>query len=472
MRGTARLGGVDVAVVGTGIIGLATAWEVVRQGLKVHLIGPRQGDHKGQASRAAGAMLSPFSEVAASDLPQRTAVEVGERVAARDLYDSWLPLLREQSGRPLPLTQGLWVVATSGGRGDAAELEAIAAAAVEHGHPVERHDPCDVPGLSPARSCTAQGALWLPSEATVDSGELMAALTDVLLGHADVTWTEAEASALRAPAGGLITVVLADAPDVVAPRVVLAVGAGLTRLLADSPDVDLSLPPLLAGKGVSVLLRRAPFPLPAAIRTPMRGFACGMHMVPRADGALYVGATNRLYSAATGPTVGELTDLLREAGDELNTKLYEGEVAATRVGYRPFTLDHLPLVGPTADPRVLVASATYRNGMLLAPRVAQMIARHLTDDAASEHPFAPTRAVTPGTLQETVERRLPDLLDTLLSPRGTSTTNQEMLATLLHASLRTLASDHNDPRATAIRRTWQKAPVPEALFSVLVAYLN
>ncbi|MFK4070156.1 NAD(P)/FAD-dependent oxidoreductase [Streptomyces sp. NPDC029674] len=470
----ARPEGADVAVVGTGVIGLATAWEAVRRGLRVRLIGPRSGEHRGQASRAAGAMLAPFSEVAASDSPQRVALEVGERVAARDLYDSWLPPLREASGRPLPLTPGLWVVATTGGRGDATELDAIEDAAVTHGHRAERHDPREVPGLSPARSCTAHGALWLPGEATIDSGELMSALTDVLLAHADVAWTEAEATALAPSAAGDLSITCAEASRITAPRVVLAVGVGLTDLLAGSPDLALSLPPMLAGKGVSALLRHVPMPLPTAIRTPMRDFACGMHLVPRADGMVYVGATNRLApsGAVPYPLVMELADLLRESGDELSTKLYEGEVVDTRVGYRPYTLDHLPLVGPTADPRVLIASGTYRNGMLLAPRLAEMIAGHLTGDTVTEHPFDPTRTITPSALPETLERWLPDLVDLFLPPHGTPTAMQGVLADLLHESLRGLAADGSDPRGAAVRRTWQQAPVPEALWSLLVTYLK
>ncbi len=464
----------DVAVIGTGIIGLATAWEAARRGLRVRLVGPRRGEHRGQASRAAGAMLAPFSEVAASNSAPRVALEVGERVAARDLYDPWLSLLREASGRPLTLTPGMWVVATTAGSRDAAELDAIAQAALSHGHQAERHDPGEVPGLSPARSCTAHGALWLPGEASIDSGELMSALTDALLAHAEVTWTEAEATGLHASHGGELAITCATSLRISVPRVVLAVGVGLTDLLAGSQDLELALPPILAGKGVSALLRNVPLSLPTAVRTPMRDFACGMHLVPRTDGRIYLGATNRLCPSGTAsyPLVMELADLLREAGEELSTQLFEGEIVGTSVGYRPFTLDHLPLVGPTADPRVLIASGTYRNGMLLAPRLAEMIADHLTVGAVAEHPFAPTRTITPDALPETLDRWLPDLVNLFLTPQGTPTAMQGVLADLLHQSLRGLATDESHPRGAAVRRTWQQAPVPEALWSLLVAYLR
>jgi glycine oxidase len=72
----------DVAVVGAGIVGLACALELAQAGYSVVLVGPRTGEHVGQASRAAGAMLTVFSEVEAAHPPQRVAVEVAERVAA------------------------------------------------------------------------------------------------------------------------------------------------------------------------------------------------------------------------------------------------------------------------------------------------------------------------------------------------------------------------------------------------------
>ena len=53
----------DVTVVGTGVVGLAVAAAVLQRGLSVTVVGPRGGAHRGQASRAAGAMLSTFSEI-------------------------------------------------------------------------------------------------------------------------------------------------------------------------------------------------------------------------------------------------------------------------------------------------------------------------------------------------------------------------------------------------------------------------
>src|SRR5262249_40321604 len=56
-----------------------------------------------------------------------------------------------------------------------------------------------------------------------------------------------------------------------------------------------------------------------------------------------------------------------------------------------------PLVGATHNPRVVIATGTYRNGWLLAPRVAELVVAEMTSPGSSDaHPFSPRRDVTPG----------------------------------------------------------------------------
>jgi glycine oxidase len=53
---------------------------------------------------------------------------------------------------------------------------------------------------------------------------------------------------------------------------------------------------------------------------------------------------------------------------------------AIRVGLRPATPDHLPIIGPMARaPRVTIATGHYRNGILLAPLTADLVARQILD---------------------------------------------------------------------------------------------
>jgi glycine/D-amino acid oxidase-like deaminating enzyme len=43
-------------------------------------------------------------------------------------------------------------------------------------------------------------------------------------------------------------------------------------------------------------------------------------------------------------------------------------------GLRPATPDHLPIIGPSSKPGVFYATGHYRNGVLLAPITASILA--------------------------------------------------------------------------------------------------
>jgi glycine oxidase len=105
---------VDVAVVGTGVIGLAVALELLHRGLRVSIVGPRGGSGRGQGTRAAGAMLSTFSEIEAHHDRQRIAVETAERLAAHDAYPAWLEQIAAMGGGTVETPSGTWVLGAAG----------------------------------------------------------------------------------------------------------------------------------------------------------------------------------------------------------------------------------------------------------------------------------------------------------------------------------------------------------------------
>jgi glycine oxidase len=73
------------------------------------------------------------------------------------------------------------------------------------------------------------------------------------------------------------------------------------------------------------------------------------------------------------------TDALRAAAIRLRPEL-AGAVLTTEVGVRAATPDGLPLVGWSATPGVMLAVGARRNGWLLAPLVADLVAAYLKGD--------------------------------------------------------------------------------------------
>ncbi len=455
----------DVAVVGTGVVGLAAAHELLTRGLSVAVLGPRPAAACGQASAAAGAMLSLFAEVDATQPAERVDLEVGQRLKAFARYPAWLNGLAAASRRPpVPLVAGTWVVADAGAREDVA---AIAGAARAASHPAELHHGADVDGLQP--DIAAAAALWLPTEPSLDITRLLAVLDAAVSTHRNARRYESPATDV-APDQAAIRLRCADRTVVTCGQAVLAAGAGIPALLGERGR-DLGVPPVLAGRGVSMLLG-TPLAAPHTVRTPNAAFACGTHLVPRADGTAYLGATNRLTLAPKldgAATLDELAVLISDAACTIDHRLAGAELLRTQVGYRPYTLDHLPLVGPTADPRILLATATYRCGVLLAPLLAELVADEITEPGSLAcHPYRagrPMPAPPPGDLLTAAALR--GLADHLTGPsRRRGRAGQRQLTAVLAAALPALLT-RQDPIGQAAARLLARAPVVEVLPALL-----
>jgi glycine/D-amino acid oxidase-like deaminating enzyme len=459
----------EVLVVGAGVLGCAVALRLADGGVRVALVAPL-ADRRGHASRAAGAMLGVFSEVSSHDEPWRRDVEVGERLQARRLYDDWVADLAERSGIGVAVAPGLFVVANAEGENDERELQAVADAASSHGCRAELHSWRDVPGLAPERRSPPLSALELPDEGSIDASLLLDALEGALVRHSLVEVVQARVTSLAPGPTGEITARLDSGAERRASQVVLAAGVETTQLMLASEQLEAGLPPILSGRGVSILLR-VPVALPTAIRTPNRSFACGLHLVPRSGGCVYVGATNRLSTAPSvdrGPTLDELATLVDGAVRQFNTSLRHAELMATAVGHRPVTVDRLPLVGRTRDPRVLVASATYRNGILLAPRVAEILAGEvLQPGSATGHPFSPQRELkVPGGLEALTGWTGRGLLAQLTASDGRLAPGRdEELERFLQLALSSLLVDGpvDDGLRRKLARLWERAPLEEVL---------
>jgi glycine oxidase len=69
----------------------------------------------------------------------------------------------------------------------------------------------------------------------------------------------------------------------------------------------------------------------------------------------------------------------------------EGEAGLSRVGIRGATADGLPLAGPSGEPGLHLALAPRRNGWLLGPLAAQVVA----DGIEGRAPVADAAALDP-----------------------------------------------------------------------------
>lgn len=367
----------NIMVIGGGVVGLSIALELSESGVNVINAFPRTGDEL-SASRAAGAMLGAFGELSADDGPEEMA-EFDFRLAAQRYYPSWLARLRELSEARVSQVEGTIIIANNQGARDRDGIRRMQQEAALHGEPAEWIEPGEVPGLKPSPVHAPALCLYLKNEHAVHSGELLDAMLQVLAQRKNYRHLDTSVAQVK-PEGLSWTITLVNGSTVAADAVVLAGGSRSLDCLDPSLAKDAALPALSFGKGVSCLLSGAPA-VAHTIRTPNRTFACGIHVVPRpASGCLYVGATNFTgvdEEAEAKVQPGELHGLFDEAIHQINTDIRTSRIEQIRVGFRPIAAFKRPLVGKTRVANLFIATGTYRNGVLMAPLVAAMIAAEL-----------------------------------------------------------------------------------------------
>ena len=99
----------------------------------------------------------------------------------------------------------------------------------------------------------------------------------------------------------------------------------------------------------------------------------GGYLVPRGDGRYVLGATIEERGFELQPTAGGVYELLRDA-HELVPGVSELRDRGAGVGLRPGTPDNAPVIGPGALAGLTWATGHHRNGILLAPLTAELVA--------------------------------------------------------------------------------------------------
>ncbi len=170
-----------------------------------------------------------------------------------------------------------------------------------------------------------------------------------------------------------------------AQAVVLAAGAWSGRL-GKRFGIALPVEPV---KGQIVLVRARPGLLRHIVKHAR------VYAVPRKDGRVLVGATMERADFDRRPTQ-EARAALLGAVHEILPGLLAWPIERQWTGFRPGSPDGLPFLGPVrAHPGLWVATGHYRNGVLLAPITAEIIAHWIAgkSPALDMAPFAPERPV-------------------------------------------------------------------------------
>ncbi|WP_433041732.1 NAD(P)/FAD-dependent oxidoreductase [Dactylosporangium sp. CS-033363] len=385
----------DVVIVGNGALGLFLADELMeRRAGSVVVVGP--SDRDAGASRAAGAMLGCFGETTSESLrtdAARTRFELGVRG-----HERWPDVLRRleefsSTGFPLQVATETHVVLNAiGAELDTVNFESMLKALDEYGKPWSEIDPQDIPGFRPRTDARALRAVCLHEEGAVDGRGVLAAL-EARLHATGATLVDSTVRRLIGSGDAVTGVELADGTVIEAGAVVVAVGVR-SEALVRTVAADLELIPMFAGLGFAMIAQRtAGTPFSSVVRTPNRGFACGLHVVPAGPGREYIGATNRLVDDVSNVTwVADVRYLAQYGMQQLDEQIARHEVVQWLSGNRPVTLDGFPMIGWLPMNGLYLMTGTYRDGFHCAPLLATHVANELQGKPGTIDPmFSPTR---------------------------------------------------------------------------------
>jgi glycine oxidase len=351
----------DVVVVGAGLIGLATAWRLAADGIQVTVCDPTPG---AQTSNVAAGMLAPVTEV-----------EYGEddllalNLASVNAWPAFAAELEELTGQPAGLHQtGTLSVAYD--VDDAAALRRLADYQRRLGLEVEVLSGRDARRREPMLATGVSGGVWVPGDHSVDNRQAVATLLRAV-ELSGVQLIRQRVTRVITSGTTALGVQLENGDTVHAGHVIAAVGPWSSQL--DGVPEELR-PPVRPVKGEVLRLRVPEAYRPAlqhTVRATARGFS--VYLVPRPGGELVVGATSTELGYDTRVLAGGVFALLRDARTVLPV-IDELEFVESIAGLRPATPDNAPILGPSGVDRLLWATGHYRNGVLLTPVTAQILA--------------------------------------------------------------------------------------------------
>lgn len=348
----------DCVVIGAGLIGMLSAYELANAGMQVTVL--ERGQPARESSWAGGGILSPL-------YPWRYPDPVNELANwSQRVYPDLCRQLEESSGiDPQWTPSGLMIV-------DIDDRQSVQQWMERFGATLEWLDGTDAHNLEPGLGLDPETVAWLPEVAQVRNPRFAQALRAVLVNKgveirpdcpAQGWIIEAERiKAVRTPVG-----------EVGADCFVIASGAWSTGLL-QSTGINLPVEPV---RGQMILYKGPP-----GLVSPIILYK-GRYVIPRRDGRVLVGSTLEYVGFDKHTTQQGLEDL-RQSAIGLIPALAALPIEKQWAGLRPGSPDGIPLVGPHPGiDNLYINTGHFRNGVVLGPATARILADHVLKRSAT-----------------------------------------------------------------------------------------
>jgi glycine oxidase len=329
----------DVIIIGGGIIGLSLAIALRKRGVKVLVV--ERGEPGREASHAAAGMLADLEAA----VPLQSLASAGAR-----MYPEFVHELQDESGMKVDLRdQGTLLLSHADGAHTGSGFTGTTPAQLGEMEPELKASECHI----------AQLPIFYLNDRSVDPRALvLAALKAAKHRNVDISSGAAVQEVLCS--GERVIGVCTDSTNYYAPVVVNCAGAWagqVTPLQFPTRPVKGQMLAVVGGPKLRHVIRSAE-----------------VYLVPRTDGRIVIGATveEAGYDKRTDP---DSIQRLHHAAIRLVPALTQARMLEAWAGLRPGTPDDLPILGPTQTPGYFVATGHFRNGILLAPITAHLMAQ-------------------------------------------------------------------------------------------------
>lgn len=337
----------DVIVVGAGIIGCAVARELARRGARIVILEARTVG--AGATQASAGVLAPYIEAPGEGPLQALAVR------SLAMYDEFIADVRRDAGTSIEYRRcGTLEVAADAAA--AVRLLALGEWVRSMGVDAQWIPAGDVARLEPAMGGT-EGALLVPSHGYVRAAQLTVALLAAARRLGAVFHSERR-----------VENIAFDGDDVVVTAGDTSYRAGTIVIAAGSWSGLLGATAVKPVRGQLLQLRWTGPPITRVL------WSDDCYIVPWVDGTLLVGATVEDVGFDERVTAIGVHGLLA-AANALLPGVRDATFVEARVGLRPATPSGLPIIARSAEhASVVYATGHYRNGILLAPLTAHLVA--------------------------------------------------------------------------------------------------
>jgi len=318
----------DYIVIGNGSVGNAIGFEIKRKktkNSKLAIIGPF--NREGSASLAAGAMMNIFAEVEYDTFNTSYGRKKFEMfLKTRKMWSHYIKELSNVAKKSLKIRKGTFVLNNSSADAlDDENFNSIIKALERYNESFQYVENKDIKGYSPNERIRSLRTIFIPNENFFPPSDVFLKAYDAAFKRdKTIELIDSKVLKINIKNHSLKEVLDENGKRYFTKNLIIAAGAYSENLIKQLSQIKNKIPDLFFGSGNAIIGSTENSNIPEhVIRTPNRGMACGLHMVPLNKKNIYVGATNRIsHVPLDEPILSGMMGMQNSLIKEINPNLY------------------------------------------------------------------------------------------------------------------------------------------------------